>query len=365
MSRSSISMDVLENDEESLVGTGAHRRLFNDPISQHPSSTPQDYWTYTELLRGHVHYSGYCSIPPNGPSDVTQLRYANVDPMNATTGFPDEGDSSLDSLSGHHDHTEGVGPLVSGPLPFSPTFDGRGASSTEGSAFLPFPSASHLQPPISPHRDIEFDHLHFSQTLPHTPSASTDVTRDTSRMLAPLSDDHPFPSTRPFSWPESYSGESGDHEAFLATMAIRGSTLDSGTATTFSPLELRSMAHTYSAVHPPDWTLDGYSPVDPYSTHDEAAPSLEHQVHQPANTVAFTTPPSGRVSARRNSKKYRCDIQGCTSAFAQRQGLNRHTKDKHSSLKPCLYCSDFEWSEGRSYLFKKHLKKMHPGAPLP
>ncbi|KAH8986339.1 hypothetical protein EDB92DRAFT_1268530 [Lactarius akahatsu] len=124
------------------------------------------------------------------------------------------------------------------------------------------------------------------------------------------------------------------------------------------------LPRTYSAVHLPDSTLNDYNPLDPYFTHDEAAPSFGHQVHRFANTVAFT-PLSGRVSARRNSKKYLCDIPRCSSGFAQRQGLNRHIKDRHLRRSPCPYCSDFEWSEGRFYLFKSHLRKKHPGAPPP
>ena len=60
-------MNVLENDEGSLVGTGANGRLFNDqrswpttpdpsPIPQYPSSTPQDDRTYKKLLRDYTHY---------------------------------------------------------------------------------------------------------------------------------------------------------------------------------------------------------------------------------------------------------------------------------------------------------------------
>src|SRR6266702_635033 len=69
MSRSLISMSVLENDEESSVGTGANGRLFNDqrgwpttpdpsPVPQYPSSTPK-------LLRDYTHYpSDYYHVCP-------------------------------------------------------------------------------------------------------------------------------------------------------------------------------------------------------------------------------------------------------------------------------------------------------------
>ncbi len=181
--------------------------------------------------------------------------------------------------------------------------------------------------------------------------------------LCPPPDDHPFTPTRPFSWTGSYSGEFGDQEAFPTTTAIRGSTQDSSTATTsFGEMEMHSTSfsqapglQTYSAVHLPDSTPNDYSSPDPPSTHDEAA-------HQLETTVAFT-PPSSRVSSHRNPKKYWC--HSCPSGFVQEQGLNRHIKDTHSQRNSCPYCRDFEWSKGRLYLFKRHLRKIHPGAPLP
>ncbi|KAH9049281.1 hypothetical protein EDB83DRAFT_1410125 [Lactarius deliciosus] len=358
-------MNVLENDEESLVETGSHRRPFDDqlgwptmsepaPVLQHPSSTPQGDYTHTELLRDCAHT--HLQLPPNDLSGVSRLYYTNVSLEDATAEFLDVADSSFDPPSGHQDPTEGVSlPALCDlcPLGFCPTFDGHDPSPTEGSAFPSasryfegtlFPSASSLQPPPSLHGSIELDRVCFSQTLPQTFSAETDVTRDTSRVLVP--------PTLPLSSARSYSGESGGNETFSALMAIRVSTRDSGTATT--PL----------AVHLPDSTLNDYIPLDPYSTLDEAAPSFEHQVRRFANTVEFT-PPSSRVSGRRNSKKYMCDIPRCSSGFAQRQGLNRHMKDRHLRRSRCPYCSDFEWSEGRFYLFKTHLRNMHPGAPLP
>ncbi|KAH9161836.1 hypothetical protein EDB89DRAFT_2029002 [Lactarius sanguifluus] len=371
MSRSSTN--ALEHDKESLSGTGSHGRLFNDqldwpvtsdpaPISHCPPSATRDDGTFMEL-------PGDCTLPPNDLSGVLQFLYTDV-AMNATTGFPDVGDSYSNPPGGYQDHTEGVGLPVSGPLRFGPTLDGRDPSPTEGPAFLPvqrhpentlFPSASDLQPPPL-HQGIGLDRLYFSQTLPQTPSAETDITRNMSRMVVPLSDDHPFVPTRPFPSPGSYPGESGDHEALTATMGIRGSTWDGGTAptplgttTTFSP-----PSTVCPPTHLPDSTLNDYSPLDPYSSHDEAAPSLGHQVRQ-----LSSTPPSSRVTAHRNSKKHRCIIPGCSSAFVQRQGLNRHIKDRHSQWRSCPYCSDFESSEGRFYLLTKHLMKMHPELHAP
>ncbi|KAH9032160.1 hypothetical protein EDB85DRAFT_1274761 [Lactarius pseudohatsudake] len=329
----------------------------------------------TALIRnfcGTVHTHAYSYLPMTSRMFLDSITRTLVS-RNATAEFLDVADSSFNSPSGHQDPTEGVSLPASCPLRFGPTFDGRDPSPTEGPAFPSasrhfegtlVPSASDLQPPPSLHRSIELDRLYFSQILPQTFSAETNVTRDTSRVFVP--------PTRPLSWARSHSGESCGNETFSATMAIRVSTRDSGTATTplgttttFLPSPSQEvLSCTYSAVHLPDSTLNDYIPLDPYFTHDEAAPSFGHQVRRFANTVAFT-PPSSRVSARRNSKKYLCNITRCSSGFAQRQGLNRHVKDIHARRIPCPYCSDFEWSEGRLYLFKSHLRKMHPGAPLP
>jgi hypothetical protein len=194
------------------------------------------------------------------------------------------------------------------------------------------------------------------------------VTGDISRTLAPLPDGHPF-FLRPSSWTAPYSSESGDYKAVPPTIAMRGPTPDSLMATSSGRMSMHllssSQAPKLLAFHLPKSTWNYYSSLDPYSTHDEAAPSdfrLEHQGRQPASTVAFP-PPRSRVSAHRNSKKYRC--HSCDTAFSQKQGLNRHNKDKHSQRNFCPYCSDFEWSSGRYYLFKMHLETKHPGAALP
>jgi hypothetical protein len=199
------------------------------------------------------------------------------------------------------------------------------------------------------------------------------VTRDLSHTLVPLPDDHPL-SFRPFSWTGPHPSESGDYKALPPTMAMRGPTQDYLTATTslsrmsmhFASSSQAFGSHNYSTVHLPNSTSNDYTPLNPYSTHDVARPSdfqLERQGRQlaPTGTVASTPPPPSRVSAHRNSKKYRCP--SCDTGFSQKQGLNRHYKDKHLQRNLCSYCSDFEWSLGRQYLYKNHLETKHPGAP--
>ena len=197
------------------------------------------------------------------------------------------------------------------------------------------------------------------------------VSRDISRMLVPLPDDHTF-FRRHFSWTVLHSSEVGDYKVLPSTVAMHRQRQDSLTATTSlgnmsmhspSPSQAPGL-HTYSAVRLPNSTSNDYGPFDPYSTHDKAAPSnfqSECQGRQLPTPVASTEPQTG-VSARRNST-YWC--RSCDTGFSQRQALNRHDKDKHSQWNPCPYCSDSRWSPGRRYLFKIHLETKHPGAALP
>ncbi|KAI9456981.1 hypothetical protein BJY52DRAFT_1212720 [Lactarius psammicola] len=228
--RSSISMNVLENVEESPVGTGAHGLLSTNrrswpttpdpaPIPQYPSSTSQDDSIYMKSLRDYTNYpSDYYHLPRHGLSDDPQSCYADIGGTNATTGFPDVEDSSPNPPSDRQDHMDEVGLFASGPLRLGPAFEGRDPSPIEGSAL----------PPVSPY---------FESTL-----------------LASV-------------WTGPYSSESGDHEEFPATTAIHGSTQDSSTATT----SLGNMATSSNQPHLPDSTSNNRSP---HTTHDEAARQL-------------------------------------------------------------------------------------------
>lgn len=52
--------------------------------------------------------------------------------------------------------------------------------------------------------------------------------------------------------------------------------------------------------------------------------------------------------------------RSCNVDFAQKQGLNRHNKDRHSPRNVCAHCGMFEWTEGRQYRFRRHLQECHP-----
>jgi DNA-directed RNA polymerase subunit RPC12/RpoP len=206
------------------------------------------------------------------------------------------------------------------------------------------------------------------------PRAETNVPRASSHILVPFPGNHPHIYTPPFSQMGSHSNDFiSDHEAFPATMPIHGPMQDVRTATNaldevamyLSSSSQVSSPHPYSAVYPPNPTLISCRPLNRYSNHDEAAPSdfrLERRGRQFVTTDA-SIPLRSRVSEHRNSKKYRC--HPCDSTFAQKQGLNRHVKDKHLHQNLCPYCSDFAWSPGRSYRFSAHLRSEHPAAALP
>ena len=241
----------------------------------------------------------------------------DISPTNTATGFPHVEDSSFRPHSGHQDHPEEV---PSGLL--------------QGS---PYSSAPDLRP-LPSIRRVEGDQLYSSQTLPQTPSAEMNVTGDTSRILVPLPEVHPSIPTRPISWTGRQSNKFGDYKALPPSLAMRGRTQDILTATTSSGMTSTHLPSsnqapelcTCPAVHLPNSTSNDECLLNPYSTHDEVAPSdsqLDTQERQLVTTVT-TSPPPSRVSAHRNSKKYWCYT--CDTGFSQKQGFNRHKKGKHS-----------------------------------
>ena len=64
----------------------------------------------------------------------------------------------------------------------------------------------------------------------------------------------------------------------------------------------------------------------------------------------------------RSKKKYWCS--SCESGFTQPQVLSRHMKDTHETKRSCSHClsqgSNFTFSRGRPYVYRKHLAKQHP-----
>ncbi|KAI9433815.1 hypothetical protein H4582DRAFT_2184919 [Lactarius indigo] len=69
-------------------------------------------------------------------------------------------------------------------------------------------------------------------------------------------------------------------------------------------------------------------------------------------------PQSGSIAAVAG-KENSCRL--CGTHFTQSQVLNRHMKDKHQDKGSCPHCSNFKWSRGRPYLYRKHLQEKHSG----
>ncbi|KAN0141093.1 hypothetical protein V8E53_000849 [Lactarius tabidus] len=73
----------------------------------------------------------------------------------------------------------------------------------------------------------------------------------------------------------------------------------------------------------------------------------------------YTTPNRTTGVEEMVEKPYQCHF--CRVSFSQRQGLTRHSKDKHSPKNRCGFCVKFTWSKGRRYVYRKHLQEEHPG----
>lgn len=61
------------------------------------------------------------------------------------------------------------------------------------------------------------------------------------------------------------------------------------------------------------------------------------------------------------------EYSSCSLNFAQRQGFKWHNKDKHELKRGCSFCAQFtcQWSQGRRYVYRRHLPEEHPGVVLP
>lgn len=148
---------VLENYEESRLGTEAHGHVFDErpgwptldpaPLLQCPASTPQDDETYEEFLRDYTHYpSDYYHVRPRSPTapikgtnilqlppDDFQRCYENNSSANTTTALSDV----KDILDGHQDYPEEMGLPASCPPSPRPPSDGHDSLSPDGSTLRP------------------------------------------------------------------------------------------------------------------------------------------------------------------------------------------------------------------------------------
>ena len=112
--------------------------------------------------------------------------------------------------------------------------------------------------------------------------------------------------------------------------------------------------------------------------HGQGAPLGRHRHHNATGkkvdmdllAVSASTPSQLCTTLDRNTgieemaeKPYQCRF--CRVTFAQRQGLTRHSKDRHSPKNRCDFCVEFTWSQGRRYIYRKHLQEEHPGFVSP
>ncbi len=128
-------------------------------------------------------------------------------------------------------------------------------------------------------------------------------------------------------------------------------------------------------------TLGGYifpeNGVTSSSVHNHSS-TIPHSVHQNEDAAPLDFLPAGQASrhpmasssvatiwvapAGRNRRRFSCPV--CDVGFVQRQGLNRHNRDKHQPWNICPHCGVFKWSSARHYLYTKHIKRDHPGVAL-
>lgn len=113
---------------------------------------------------------------------------------------------------------------------------------------------------------------------------------------------------------------------------------------------------TSSFVHNLNPAIIGSVPA-----HHAASPNLPSTAQASHRPMASSSVASIRgLQMRRNhTETYSCPASGCKSIFVQRQGLNRHYRDKHQPelRNVCPFCGVFKWS--RKYLFTRHLERDH------
>ncbi|KAH8991500.1 hypothetical protein EDB92DRAFT_660762 [Lactarius akahatsu] len=354
MSQFPVISNVPEYDEL-RVGAGAHGHLFNDhrgwptapdpaPVLQYPSSVPENDGPHLKPLIFHP-----CNhLPSNSLPDNPQLCHVDVHPTNATACFFNAEDPFLYY---YHDQLEGAS-LASNPSRFGQALSSgrRSPLHTEGSSPPQYSSSFGAR-----------------MTLSRTPGENN-VNTDACREFSPIQDDRHSIYSGDISWVVPDHNESGDFDTLLAAAVSQGLMRDKCAIVT--SLGMSSMYPTSpgqptvainSTILPTNRSSNHYSPTSPDSDHGNgpAASNFrsESQGRQHNATVSLIA--SSRASeARRHPKKYWC--RTCNVGFSQKQGLRRHNKDAHFSRLLCPYCEDFEWSPGRKYIFKKHLKAKHP-----
>ncbi|KAH8991495.1 hypothetical protein EDB92DRAFT_660417 [Lactarius akahatsu] len=229
------------------------------------------------------------------------------------------------------------------------------------------------QPPLD--QSGQVCHLPIPQEAPQSPGA--DPVLESCRITGLTSE--PSLSQNLNIFPCGPISETGYHDAMGAdhsgliqasTTTIQESPVDTSAATihinerlmypTTSPQALWGYVDGFPGI-----STNDHGSTIPYTVHqneEAASPNFQSalQTGHPAITSLIT---SSQVTPVDDiSGTLWCPI--CGISFSQRQGLNRHSRDKHAPRNTCHLCGTYEWSPGRRYMFIKHLERHHPEAVL-
>jgi len=321
----------------------------------------------------------------NGPWDLTHHsgdQYLR-DPLATTNSHPSIHDNdprlsttasylSWDHYFDHPDTLEGnLSSISRGPSP-SPFRDvgfhqmsGFSPELSSSATFQPsFFSRLHLPYPSDRHHHSPFRHeSHYSPGANLTTSSYGITEPITEHSLLPIDDVSPTPALSEHAYPADMGAQNSGLTQDSMT-AIPGSTTDSSSAT----VRIGEYSTTYRQVFSGDvegsteGSMTGHDPPLPFSVSQnegEAYPNLQSEVQESYSEIAA---PSNAANEDRqvdaNLGSFRC--RTCGDRFVQKQGRNRHERDKHEPQMICRLCGQYVFSSGRKYLFRRHLEKHHP-----
>ena len=193
-----------------------------------------------------------------------------------------------------------------------------------------------------------------------------------------ISEPSPFPSLDiipPFPISEyAYTATMGarNSKCIQTSMAaFQGSAMDSDAETILTSEGLNRQRNPHQLL---SGYVDGFAEMSrnghvtplPYSVRQHKGEALsDSQSAFQASSPVIVTP---SITSNRGASvdgipcNFRC--RTCGVNFVQRQGLNRHEKDKHRQRKTCPLCSSYTWPSGRRYLLLRHLEKHRPEAAI-
>ncbi|KAH8995869.1 hypothetical protein EDB86DRAFT_1070294 [Lactarius hatsudake] len=227
------------------------------------------------------------------------------------------------------------------------------------------------QPPLL-EKSGQLCHLSIPQVPPQSPKANAML--KSCRIMDPSSG--PSPSQNLNAFPCGPITEKAYDEAVGAyhsgsiqasTAAIHESPVDSSASTIH--IDERLM---YPTTFPqalwghvdgfPEMSTNDHGSSLPYSVEEAASPNFLSTLQTSRPVITSSIPSNQVVPVDDISGTLWCPI--CGISFSQRQGLNRHYRDKHTPRNTCHLCGTYEWSPGRRYMFLRHLKRRHPEAVL-